>query len=103
MKQELELKRLRYIQFSLYGTIFLCFVLLLATGAGSFGYTKPGVEFVGVIGALIGVQLCSAMLMLIQDLEGKPFREVLNFKTNFLIGLGLSLLIGALLFWVFIE
>ena len=103
MKQELELKRLRYIKFSLYGTFFLCFVLLLATGAGSFGYRKPGVEFVGMIGALIGVQLCSAMLMLIQDLEEKPFKEVLNFKTSFLIGLGSALLIGAILFWVFIE
>ena len=103
MREGLELKRLRYVKFSLYGTIFLSFVLLLGTGASSFGYRKPGIEFVGMLGALIGVQLSSAKLMLIQDLEGKHFQEVLSLKKNFMIGLASALLIGALLLWVFLD
>ena len=103
MKEGLELKRLRYVKFSLYGTIFLSFVLLLITGASSFGYGKPEIEVLGMLGALIGVQLSSAILMLIQDLEGKHFKEVLSFKKNFMIGLASALLIGALLLWVFLD
>ena len=103
MKEGLELKRLRYVKFSLYGTIFLSFVLLLITGASSFGYGKPEIEVLGMLGALIGVQLSSAILMLIQDLEGKPFKEVLSFNKNVIIGLASSLLIGALLMWIFLD
>ena len=103
MKEWPELKRLPHIKFMLYGTMFLSFILLLGTGASAFGYGKPDVKFVGMLGALIGVQLSTALLMLIQDLEGKHFKEVLGFKKNIIIGFVSAIILGALLMWVFYK
>ena len=103
MKEEIEFKRLRYVKAYLYSSFIISFLLILGSGASGFGYKKfaPGVEFVSMLSGLIGLQVSSAILMMIRDLEGKQLKEQLNFRRNFIIGLVLTLSLGALLIWIF--
>ena len=104
MKEGIEFKRLRYVKLYLYSSFFISFLLILGSGASAFGYKKfaPGFEFVCMLSGLIGTQVSAALLLLVQDLEGKQFKETLNFRWNFIIGLVLALSTGALLIWIFV-
>ena len=105
MKEEIEFKRLRYVKAYLYSSFIISFLLILGSGASVFGYKKfaPGFEFVSLFGGLIGTQISVAILLMVQDLEGKRFKEPLNFRRNFIIGLVLALSMGALLIWIFVD
>lgn len=104
MEEGVKFKRLRYVKLYLYSSIFIGFLLILGAGASTFGYKKfaPGFEFASLLSGMIGIQISSALLLMAQDFEGKQFKEQINFRRNFIIGLVLSLIIGALLIWIFI-
>lgn len=103
MKDGTEYKRLRYVKICLYSSFFISFLLILGSAASVFGYKNfaPGFEFVSLLGGLIGVQISIALLLMIQDLEGKQFKETSDFGRKFIIGLALALSLGALFIWVF--
>ena len=105
MKEGNKFKRLRYVKAYLYSSFFISLLLILGSGASAFGYKTfaPGFEFVSLLSGLIGIQVSSALLMMVQDLEGKEFKEILNFRWNFIIGLVLALSTGALLIWIFVD
>ena len=103
MKEGIKFKRLRYVKLYLYSVFLTGFLLILVSGASAFGYKKfaPGFEFASLLSGLIGIQVSSALLMLVQDLEGKQFKDTLNFRRNFIFGLVFALSMGALLIWIF--
>ena len=105
MKAELELKRLALIKLTLYSTMFLSAVLVLISVSAAFGYTKnaSGVDTVGSLGGLIGMQLSVAILHLIRDLEGRAFKQPRNFKRQVLWGLGGALVLGVLAYLFYVN
>ena len=105
MKEEIEFKRLRYVKLYLYLSFFISFLLILGAGASAFGYKNfaPGFEFASIFSGMLGLQISTALLMMVQDLEGKEFKEPLNFRRSFIIGLVFALSMGALLIWIFVD
>lgn len=105
MKEGIEFKRLRYVKVYLYSSFFIGFLLILGSGASVFGYKKfaPGFEFASLFSGLIGIQVSTALLLMVQDLEGKQFKEPLNFRRTVTLGVVLALSIGALLMWIFYD
>ena len=104
MKEGIEFKRLPYVKVFLYSGFYISLLLILVSAASTFGYKKfaPGFELASLLSGLIGTQVSNALLLLVRDLEGKEFKETLNFRWNLIIGLALSLSIVALLMWVFL-
>ncbi len=106
MKAELELKRLALIKLTLYSTMVVSAVLVLISVSAAFGYTErvaSGVDTVGSLGGLIGMQLSVAILHLIRDLEGRAFKQPRNFRRQVLWGLVGALVLGVLAYLFYVN